>query len=360
MIEYRIVPVDSILGNLKSNFGVGELLPNLEEDEHTDDPSSTAIADNGDSCAPASGGENSKEKDKQTRRRSVLGSLLSGFGGQDGPDSATKSPTNKKSGDKHVSIGSGLDLNGNSEDVDVPLGSNSADSTAKTKSFFKSIYGKNTSDALTNKTKKKSVNFSDKIDVKEPDVIPDPPTKSSPPPPPPPPPPARTLKHMGFGVVAESPSEDVQSPTPDTEDENADDDDDDDDDNSDDEDDSDEGGRRRNSDDSDDDGDAAKGTTDTAGRGWGWEAVDDLDSEDEGDGRPLPSSTSVNNHQEEGPDKSTTSNIVRTGQTAGRRSSVDAIRSAIFSAFRGKPSGESSEAGEDVEEENNRQRSESD
>ena len=86
---------------------------------------------------------------------------------------------------------------------------------------------------------------------------------------------------------------------------------------------------------------------DKEARGWGWEAVDDLDSEDEGDGRPLPSSTSVSNQQEqeEEPNKSITINTVSTGHTSGRRSSVDAIRTAIFSAFRGKSSEESNEAG---------------
>jgi hypothetical protein len=298
---------------------IGELLPSLEEDEQAEDPSTTGkVADNGDALFPTSGG-NSNNSKETSRRRSMLGSLLSGFGGQDTPDSATKSPTNKKSVDKHVSSGSGLDLNGSTDDVDATLGSSSTDSTVKTKSFFKTIYGKNKSDTSTKKSKK-TVNFSDKVDVKVMESIPDSPS----PPPPPPPPPVRSLKQLGFGEV-ESASEDTQSPTPDTEDENVDDD------NGDDDGDDSDIERRKGSDDSDDDGEAEK-------RGWGWEAVDDLDSEDEGGGVPVPPSSSSNKQPEEESTPTSTSNAATTVRTSGRRSSVDAIRSAIFSAFRGKAS----------------------
>lgn len=135
--------------------------------------------DAGDSYSPSSRFKDDKEK--ASKRRSMLGALL-GFAGPsiDEGDNSLQRRSNGSNqsintSNKHFSSGSGLDLNSDSSSITTTsiLSSSSAssdDSPHKTRSLFRNMYGHN-SQVL--RKGKKSVNFSDSVDVK---------LKSSPPP----------------------------------------------------------------------------------------------------------------------------------------------------------------------------------
>jgi len=128
--------------------------------------------DVGDSYSPSNRFKD--DKDKTSKRRSMLGALL-GFGGPtidegDSPQQMTSSRSNGNySNSKYFSSGTGLDLNSDSTSSTVPsiLSSSSSastdDSPHKTRSLFRNMYGHN-SQVL--RKGKKSVNFSDSVDVK--------------------------------------------------------------------------------------------------------------------------------------------------------------------------------------------------
>ena len=289
----------------------GELLPVplspsvLLEDGEEGEEINSSISGSGDAYFPSSGGDNDREKEteKVTRRRSMLGALL-GIG--------TASPETQEAPSKSTlkSSGSGLELNNNgssSSDSGPPLQSAAPpiEDATKTKSLFRSIYGSgnsNSSSSGNRKTakKKKSVNFSDKVDV-----------SATPPP----------VPTAGGEEEADS---DIEPPD-EEEDEGGDD--------------SDEGGAEA---------EGAQNMTVKFAAGISdvqdsplrdWSEVDDLDSDDDGP----PVSNAVYKKKSNLPDGSVGA-PPPPPPPPQRRSSVDAIRrasTAIFGTFRAKASDKS-------------------